>query len=96
MASPSPTAPRPRLLRLPASDLDRAWDDPGLAAMAAEGWTVAHAAAAVDRDVQVLVVLLWPPARPAGTDLVRWAWAPGWSVLAVAAAVASIVASVFT
>jgi hypothetical protein len=58
--------PRPRPYFLKGDDLERAFDDPGLAELARAGWTVAgmqtiHAEAEGGARAHRLMVLLWPP-----------------------------------
>lgn len=53
---------RPRVHFLAVDDLSRAWDDPGLAALAAQGWTVRGLHPTQEEGGPVrLAVFLWPP-----------------------------------
>lgn len=63
--------PRPRVYRLSPGDLERSLDDPGLAALAAEGWTTAGLVAAADGERPVVLLVLWPPAARTSPDRTR-------------------------
>jgi hypothetical protein len=88
-----PTAPRPRIFKLATTDVERAADDPGLAALAREGWTVAASFQAAemkgDAEIRVVVLVLWPPAerspQAGGWDprLLGLAVALSWAAIAV-------------
>lgn len=73
-----PSAPRPRLYRLSTQDADRSVDDPALALLAAEGWTVAGTFQAIEArhgaEVVTLVLVLWPPPAPRRTAETWWAF----------------------
>lgn len=59
--------PRPRVVFVRSEDPQRGFDDPGLAALAAAGWTVGatnvvHVDAPGGNKEQSLMILMWPPA----------------------------------
>lgn len=69
---------RPRVVRLDPLDLERSADDPGLAAMLADGWTVIAPLVTNRRgtsDPEVALVMA-PPRRGYGRTERRttWAW----------------------
>lgn len=64
------SSPRCTVVRLGLTDLDRAVDDPKLAALLAEGWRpIAHIAISEDAAGPYLAVVLAPPA---GSPADRW------------------------
>ena|SRR6185503_18927735 len=83
MAGPTIAAPRPRMLFLSLEDPERAIDDPALAALARDGWTV-HVVGAVQHGREgagqshKLALVVWPPPARA---------AAGWVAPLVALAV---------
>ena len=75
-------SPRPRVYWIKGEDPERALDDPGLALMAAAGWTIGSSSMALVDGSQRLMLVLWPPARRA-SDWVHWVVAGAAAVTAV-------------
>lgn len=69
---------RPRIYLLKLTDPERAIDDPGLAALARDGWTVASATHVVrfaaGGEERELMLILWPPS---GTPRPGWLFVAG-------------------
>jgi hypothetical protein len=74
--------PRPRLFVMNGDAMERSIDDPGLAALAREGWTVCGVhpveTEAKDGNKRVdFLMILWPPGRTDGSAIARTAWVVG-------------------
>lgn len=84
--------PRAVVHRLDLEDVDRAVDSPALAALLAEGWTIATSFAGAEEGKPRLFVVLAPPRVPRVVAAVAWRWAVAGAVAgaAVAGAVAAV------
>lgn len=85
--------PRPRTYLIPLDDPQRAWDDPGLAAIAAQGWTVAghDRVIAAGSERPQMLMFMWPPAAPARSRVFGVGVAVGVAVGTVLALICAIV-----
>jgi hypothetical protein len=96
----SANPPRPRIHYLSAEDLDRALDDPGLAALAASGWApIASLPVEIptaNGPQRKIMMILWPPKTEEQPPVQRYGpWqAVSVVLLAIAIAIAAFAAGV--